>query len=75
MFVAIAQRACELDQDSVKSVVFDWICLGRVAGFWVSEYAQTTQNKVNEHEYASGNKVIKAFVSSDWKFHEMERDV
>jgi hypothetical protein len=25
MFVAIAQRACELDQDSVDSVVFDWI--------------------------------------------------
>jgi hypothetical protein len=50
-------------------VVFDRICLGRIASFWVSEYAQTTQNKVNEHEYASGNKVIKAFVSSDWKFY------
>ncbi len=33
------------------------------------EYAQTTQNKVDAHKYASGNKVIKAFVSSDWKFY------
>ena len=51
-------------------MVFDWICLGRVASFRVSEYAQTNQSKVNEHEYPSGNKVIKAFVSSDWKFYD-----
>ncbi len=33
MFVAIANCACDLDQDSAKSVTFDWITLGRVAGF------------------------------------------
>ena len=55
MFVAIANHASDSDKDSVESVIFDWITLGRVAGFRVAEYAQTTQNKVDEFEYASGN--------------------
>ena len=41
-----------------------------MAGFWVAEYARTTQNKVDEFEYASGNRVIKAFVLLDWKFYD-----
>ncbi len=41
----------------------------RVSGFRVAEYAQTTQTKVDEFEYASGNKVIKAFIPTDWKFY------
>jgi hypothetical protein len=45
MFVAIANHACNSDRDSAKSVIFDWITLGRVAGFQVAEYAQTMQNK------------------------------
>jgi len=69
MFVAMANHACDSDQDSVESVTFNWITLGRVAGFRVAEYAQTTQNKIDEFEYASGNRVIKAFVSSDWTFY------
>jgi len=55
MFVAIANHACDSDRDSAESVIFDWITLGRVAGFRVAEYAQTTQNKVDEFKYASGN--------------------
>jgi hypothetical protein len=51
-------------------VTFDWITLGRVAGFQVAEYAQTTQNKIDAYEYASGNKVTKAIISSDWKFYD-----
>ncbi len=51
-------------------MTFDWITLGRVAGFRVVEYAQTTQNKIDGYEYASGNKATKAFVSSDWKFYD-----
>ena len=39
MFVAIANHACDLDRDSAESVIFDWITLGRVAGFRVAEYA------------------------------------
>ena len=34
----------------------------------VPEYAQTTQNKIDAYEYASDNKVIKAFIPTDWKF-------
>ncbi len=33
MFVAIANHACDLDQDSAESFTFNWITLGRVAGF------------------------------------------
>ena len=36
----------------------------------MSEYAQTTQNNVNEHEYASDNKVIIAFVTSHWNLYD-----
>ena len=70
MFVEIANQASDSDRDSAVSVTFDWITLGRVAGFRVAEYAQTTQNKVDEFEYASGNRVIKAFVLTDWKFYD-----
>ena len=70
MFVAIANHASDSDIDSVESVIFDWITLGRVAGFRVAEYAQTTQDKVDEYEYASGNRVIKAFIPLDWNFYD-----
>ncbi len=40
-----------------------------MAGFRVAVYAQTIQIKVDEFEYASGNRVIKAFVSLDWNFY------
>ncbi len=70
MFVAIKNCACDLDQDSAESVTFDWITLGRVVGFQVAEYAQTTQTKNDVYEFASGNKATKAFVSSDWKFYD-----
>ena len=69
MFVAIANHSCDSDRDSAESVIFDWITLGRVAGFRVAEYAQTTQNKVDEFEYPSGNRVIKAFIPPDWQFY------
>jgi hypothetical protein len=70
MFVAIANHACNLDRDSAECATFDWITLGRVVGFQVAEYAQTTQNKIDVHEYASGNKATKAVVPSDWKFYD-----
>jgi hypothetical protein len=40
-----------------------------VAGFRVAVYAQTIQNKVDEFEYASKNRVIKTFVSLDWNVY------
>ncbi len=62
----MAKCAEASSQDSVHSVLFDFFNLVRVGGFKVSEYAQKTQTKVNEFEYASGNKVIKDFIFSDW---------
>ena len=40
-----------------------------MAGCRVAEYAQTTQNKVDEFDYATGNQVIKAFIPPDWQFY------
>jgi hypothetical protein len=67
MFVAMAKFASKSNQDSAESVTFDQFCLCKITGLRVSEYAQTNQSKVDEHEYASGNKVVKAFIASDWK--------
>jgi len=70
MYVEIANLACNSDHNSAVSVTFDWLALGRILGFWVAEYAQTTQSQIDEYEYASGNKVIKAFIPSDWRFYD-----
>jgi hypothetical protein len=51
-------------------VLFDFLNLIRVGGFRVAKYAQKTQTKINEFEYGLGNKVVKAFVSTDWSFYD-----
>jgi hypothetical protein len=70
MFVEIANLTCNSDHNYVVSVTFDWLNLRRILGFWVVEYAQTTQSQIDTYEYASGNKVIKAFIPSDWRFYD-----
>jgi hypothetical protein len=70
MYVEMAKRAETSPKDSVDSVLFDWFNLIRVGGFRVAEYAQKTQNKIDEFEYGSGNKVVKAFVPTDWSFYD-----
>ena len=70
MYVEMAKRAEISSQDSVDSVLFDFFNLIRVGGFRVAEYAQKTQTKINEFEYGSGNKVVKAFVPTDWSFYD-----
>jgi hypothetical protein len=69
----MAKHAKASSQDSVHSVLLDFFKLIRVGGFRVSEYAQKTQTKVDEFEDASGNKVIKAFIPSDWQFYNASR--
>ena len=69
MYVAMAKLAKTSLVDSAESVVFEFFNLIRVGGFRVAEYAQTTQMRIDEFEYASGNKVIKAFIPTDWKFY------
>jgi hypothetical protein len=73
MYVELAKRAKAFSQDSVHFVLFDFFNLIRVGGLRVSEYAPKTQTKVDEFEYASGNKVIKAFIPSDWQFYNASR--
>ncbi len=36
----------------------------------VSEYAQTTQDKVDYHVYPSGTRIIKAFTTNDFVFYD-----
>jgi hypothetical protein len=66
MYVEMAKHAKASPQDSVHSVLFNFFNLIRVGGFRVAEYAQKTQTKVDEFEYALGNKVVKVFIPSDW---------
>jgi hypothetical protein len=68
MFVEIANQACDSNPNSATSVTFDWLALGRILGLRVADYAQTTQSQVDAYEYASGNKVFKAFIPTDWSF-------
>jgi hypothetical protein len=69
MYVTMAKLAKESAADSADAVVFHFFLI-KVAGFRLAEYAQTTQTKVDEFDYASGNKVIKAFIPTDWKFYD-----
>ncbi len=58
MYVDMVKVAKESAADSAETVVFQFFNLIKVAGFRLAEYAQTAQTKVDEFEYASGNKVI-----------------
>ena len=66
----MAKLASILDQDSAESATFDWFNIIKYMGLRAAEYAQTTQSKVDEFEYALGNKVVKAFVANNWKFYD-----
>ena len=70
MYVEMARRAKASSRDSIDAVLFDFLNLIRVGGFRFAEYAQKTQTKVDEFEYASGNKVIKAFIAIDRNFYD-----
>ena len=69
IYSALLNQAKKSLVDSAETVIFDWLTLIRITGLRCAEYAQKTQTNVDEHEYASGKHVIKAFVPSDWKFY------
>jgi hypothetical protein len=69
IYSALLDQAKKSLVDSAETVIFDWFTLIRITGLRCAEYAQKTQTNVDEHEYASGKHVIKAFVPSDWKFY------
>jgi hypothetical protein len=49
-------------KDSVSDLLFNIVALGHYIGPRLSEYTQTTQDKVDHHTYPSGKMVIKAFI-------------
>jgi hypothetical protein len=55
--------------DSDLSLLFDILTLACFVGPRVSEYAQTTQDKVDYHVYPSGTCVINAFTANDFIFY------
>jgi hypothetical protein len=68
MFVNMGKLAAISPKNSANSVLHDWFCLIRICGFSVAEYAQTSQTKIDVHQYSSGKEVIKAFLPGDWVF-------
>ncbi len=53
----------------LRPVVSEWFILTQITGLCCTEYAQKYQTSFKEHEYPSGKRVVKAFISSDWKFY------
>ncbi len=68
---AASSKNCDL----VNNLLFSFVSLGRYIGPRLSEYAQTTQDKVNYHTYPSGTMVIKAFVASDFIFYDGKKHI
>ncbi len=62
---ASSSHSCNSDQN----LLFDILTLARFIGPHISEYAQTTQDKVDYHVYPSGTCVIKAFTANDFVFY------
>jgi hypothetical protein len=60
-------------KDSVSDLLFDVVALSRYIGPCLSEYTQTTHNKVNHHTYPSGKTVIKAFIANDFIFYDEKK--
>ncbi len=62
---ASSSHSCNSDQN----LLFDILTLARFIRPRISEYAQTTQDKVDYHVYPSGTCVIKAFTANDFVFY------
>ena len=54
--------------DSEKHLMHEILCLAACLGPRLSEYGQTTANKVDYHTYPSGRQVAKAFSADDFVF-------
>jgi hypothetical protein len=61
--------------DSDRSLLFDILPLAHFIRPSVSEYAQTTQDKVDYQVYPSVTQVIKAFTAHDFIFHNKNENV
>jgi hypothetical protein len=63
---ASSSHSCNSDQN----LLFNILTLARFIGPSVSEYTQTTQDKVDSHVYPSGTCIIKAFTANDFLFYD-----
>jgi hypothetical protein len=54
--------------NSDRNLLFDILTFARFIGPRFSEYAQTTQDRVDYHVYPNGNRVIKAFIANNFVF-------
>jgi hypothetical protein len=61
--------------DSDQNLLFDILTLARFIGPRISEYAQTTQDKVDYHVYPSGTCLITAFTANDFVFYNKNSHV
>jgi hypothetical protein len=62
-------------KDSVSNLRFGVVALGRYIGPVLSEYAQTTQDKVDHRIYPSGKTVIKAFIADSFIFYDKKKHI
>jgi hypothetical protein len=62
-------------KDSVSDLLFDVVPLGCYIGPCLSEYTQTTQNKVDHHTYPSGKMVIRDFIANNFIFYNEKKRV
>jgi hypothetical protein len=62
---ASSSHSCDSDQN----LLFNILTSAHFIGPRISQYAQTTQDKVDYHVYPSGTRVIKAFTVNDFVFN------
>jgi hypothetical protein len=62
-------------RDSDRNLLFDILTFARYIGPRVSEYAQTTQERVDYHVYPNGMSVIKAFTANDFVFCDNNNNI
>ncbi len=67
----MAKLVSILDQNSAESVTFEWFSIIKYTGFRVAAYAQTTQSKVDQFEYTSGNKVVNSLSAMNGHDHPL----
>ncbi len=60
-------------KDSVSDLFFNVVALGCYIRPRLSEYAQTTQDKVDHHPYPSDKRVIKAFIANYFIFYDEKK--
>jgi hypothetical protein len=62
-------------KDSVSDILFDVVALDCYIRPCLSEYAQTTQDKVNHHTYPSCKTVIKTFIANNFIFYNEKKRI